>query len=139
MSILDEKYYAEIKNYIKQNFYSGDIIIFNNLKIKYLVNLYKKSKLYIFSSYCEVFGLTSLEAMTQKTPVLISDRSAIPEINEKNVVYFNPDKISEIYKGMTNLIDNKNLRNKLIKKAYKHSQKFRWNKTVSKTIKILQI
>ena len=66
LQILDRKYYSEIKNFIKNNFRENEIIILTNLESTYLVNIYKNSSFYIFSSYCEVFGFTSLEAMSQR-------------------------------------------------------------------------
>jgi len=74
LQILDKKYYSEIKNFISNNFDENEIIFFHNLDSNYLVNLYRGASFYIFSSYCEVFGLTSLEAMTQGCPVLISKK-----------------------------------------------------------------
>ena len=65
MQILDKDYYFEINDYVKKNFKSNEVIFFHNLDNKYLVNLYRNATFYIFSSYCEVFGLTSLEAMSQ--------------------------------------------------------------------------
>ena len=52
-------------------------MILHNIGCKYLVNLYRYASLYLFTSYSEVFGLTSLEAMSQKCPVLISNKSAL--------------------------------------------------------------
>ena len=51
------------------------ILIFSNLGSDNLPNLYRRAELYVFTSYCEVFGFTSLEAMSQKTPVVISNKS----------------------------------------------------------------
>lgn len=139
MSILDKKYFLKIDKFIKKNFISNEIIIFNNLQNKYLLNLYKNSKLYIFSSYCEVFGLTSLEAMSQKSPVLMSNKSALPEINGNAVYYYNPDKIYETFIGMLELINNKGLRKRKISKGFIHFTKFNWKNTVKKTLEILEI
>ena len=88
----------------------------------------------MFSSYCEVFGLTSLEAMSQGCPVLISNTSALPEINDKAADYFNPDDILEIKnKIKTNLTDI-NFRSNLIKIGNNHFKKFNWKNSISKTL-----
>ena len=44
----------------------------------------------------KVFGLTSLEAMSQGCPVIISKKSALPEINNLAAEYFDPDNIEQI-------------------------------------------
>ena len=61
-----------IKNDLKDQ-----ILFFNDLDPILLKKIYKYSKLYIFSSYCEVFGLTSLEAMSQGCSILLSNRSRV--------------------------------------------------------------
>ena len=110
-----------------------------NLDNNYLANLYQKAKFYVFSSYCEVFGLTSLEAMSQGCPILISNKSALPEINRDAAEYFDPDDINQILSGMDKILFNQDLRVNLIKKGNKHFKRFNWVKTVNETIKILNI
>lgn len=137
MSILDKSYFLEIKKFINQNFDKKDIIILQNVNQLYLVNLYKNSKFYIFSSYSEVFGLTSLEAMTQSCPVLLSKKSALPEINKNAAIYFNPDNEINIMNCMKQILNNKKLKNRLIKKGNFLISKYNWKNNVSKTINII--
>ena len=137
LQILDKKYFYEIKRFVKINFEENEIIFLHNLDSKFLVNLYKDSKFYIFSSYCEVFGLTSLEAMSQGCPVVISNRSALLEINSNAAVYFDPDDEVEIKDRMYKILSDRNYRNEIIEKGKIHHKKFDWKKTVSNTLKIL--
>ena len=139
LQILDKKYFSEIEDFIKNNFPKKEVLILHNIKYKYLINLYRYASLYVFTSYSEVFGLTSLEAMSQKCPVLISNKSALPEINLNSALYFDPDKIDEIRYLISNVLKKNDLRKKLIKKGLNHSQKFTWNITLNKTKKILNI
>jgi glycosyltransferase involved in cell wall biosynthesis len=137
LQVLDKKYFSEINEYVFNNFKKNEIIFFHNLDNHYLANFYQKAKLYIFSSYCEVFGLTSLEAMSQSCPVVISNRSAIPEINGSAAEYFDPDNISEIKECMSKVLFNSDYKLDLIDKGNNHIKKFDWEKTVKDTIKIL--
>ena len=138
MQILDKDYYFEINDYVKKNFKSNEIIFFHNLDNKYLVNLYRNATFYIFSSYCEVFGLTSLEAMSQECPVIISKKSALPEINGNAAEYFDPDDVDQIKESMNKILLNRDYRSELINIGKTHCQKFNWENTVSNTIKILK-
>jgi glycosyltransferase involved in cell wall biosynthesis len=137
LQILDKKYFDEIKSFVTMNFEKNEIIFLHNLDSKFLVNLYKNSKFYIFSSYCEVFGLTSLEAMSQACPVIISNRSALAEINSDAAEYFNPDDEVEIKNSMYKILSEENYRNKIIEKGKIHYKKFNWKKTVLNTLRIL--
>jgi glycosyltransferase involved in cell wall biosynthesis len=137
LQILDKKYFDEIKSFVEINFQKNEIIFLHNLDSKFLINLYKNSKFYIFSSYCEVFGFTSLEAMSQGCPVIISKRSALTEINSDAAQYFNPDDVVEIKDSMYKILSDENYRSKIIEKGRNHHKKFDWKKTVSSTLKIL--
>jgi glycosyltransferase involved in cell wall biosynthesis len=139
LQILDKKYFSIINDFILNNFEKHEIIFLHNLDNKYLVNLYRKATFYIFSSYCEVFGLTSLEAMSQGCPVLISNKSALPEINGEAAEYFDPDNENQIKESMHKILSDVNFRNDIITKGRIHSKKFRWEKTVQETIKILDV
>ena len=77
--------------------------------------------------------------MSQKCPVIISNKSALKEINNNSALYFDPDKIDEIEYLISKTLKIKNLRKKLIKKGLHHSRKFSWQTTLSKTQKILDI
>ena len=137
LQILDKKYFDEIKNFIAENFFNGEIILMHDIENKYLINLYKYAEFYIFTSYSEVFGLTSLEAMSQECPVLISKKSALVEINSNAVEYFNPDMEDEIKFKMFKMLDDFDYKKKLIEKGSLHFKKFNWDQTVKDTIKVL--
>ena len=137
LQILDKKYYEVLSSYIVSNFEKDKIIIINNIESNNLPNLYKYSQLYIFSSYCEVFGLTSLEAMTQGCPVLISNTSALPEINGIASDYFDPDNIVDIKNKIKKILINENHKSNLIKNAEDHVKKFTWQNNVEKTLEII--
>ena len=77
--------------------------------------------------------------MTQGCPVIISNNSALPEINNSAAEYFDPDNIDQIKESMNKVLLNKNYRLELINKGKIHCKKFSWEKTVSETIKILKI
>ncbi len=132
--ILDYKYFEEIKNFISKNFIKDEIIFFENLEKEFLKKLYNNALFYIFSSYCEVFGLTTLEAMSNKCPVLVSKTSALPEINSDSALYFDPDNKDEIKKKILELINNFNLRNSLKSKGLDHVKNFKWSKTFESTM-----
>lgn len=138
LQILDKNYFLEIEKFIKSNFTENQIMIFSNLSSDNLPNLYRYAELYVFTSYCEVFGLTSLEAMSQKTPVAISNKSSLPEINGNAAIYFNPDDVSEITNSLKmTLIDN-SLRQKLIEEGITQLKKYNSKDNIKKTIRIIE-
>ena len=138
MQILDQKYFKEVNSYIQKNFQKNKIIILSNLKKEQLVNLYRNAEVYIFSSYCEVFGLTTLEAMSYKVPVVVSNRSALPEINKNGALYFDPDNVNQIKNVLKKTLLNKNVRNELIKNGTKNLKRFTLNNNIKNTYRIIE-
>ena len=137
LQILDKDYFLEIKKFIKNNFLGSQIIIFSDVNINQLPKVYKNADLYVFTSYCEVFGLTSLEAMSKEIPVVISNRSALPEINGNAALYFDPDNINEIKNSLKKALLEKSLRKTLIKNGREQLKKFNSTTNVKKTINII--
>ena len=138
MQILDQKYFKEVNSYIQKNFQKNNIIILNNLKKKQLANLYRNAEVYIFSSYCEVFGLTTLEAMSYKVPVVVSNRSALPEINKNAALYFDPDNVNQIKNVLKKSLLNKYVRKELIKKSTKNLKRFKLDNSIKNTHRIIE-
>ena len=138
LQILDKSYFLEIKKFIKSNFTENQILIFSNLGSDTLPNLYRHAELYVFTSYCEVFGLTSLEAMSQKTPVVISNKSCLPEINGNAAIYFDPDDINEISNSLKMTLTDKSLRKKLIEEGIVQLEKYNSKDNIKKTISIIE-
>ena len=141
LSILDKKYFEILKDFVKNNFNKEQVIFLPNLENKYLSNIYKNSSLYIFTSYSETFGLTSLEAMHFGIPLLISNTSSIYEINGDIPEYFDPDNISEIKNKLVKIFELKNNRSQINfdkNKKNEHLKNYLWKNTFNNTYKILQ-
>ena len=138
LQVLDKGYFLDIKKFIRDNFLERKIIILSNLFQNQLPKLYKNAEVYVFTSYCEVFGLTSLEAMSQSTPVVISNTSALPEINKKAAQYFNPDDIKDIKNKLKKVILDKKLRVKLVNNGIELLKKYNVSKCVKKTFNIIE-
>ena len=141
-----------IKNYKIICFGGGDlqnteIKSFEKLKIKdsieykkgndtQLLNLYKKASLYVSLSTHEGFGLTLLEALKFKCPVVCSDISVFREIYKKSCRYVDAKNIDSIKKGIESLLKSKNEQKKLILNSNKIIRKLTWDNCALKTTKI---
>ena len=139
MQILDKKYFDEINYYVEKNFEKKRIFFFQNIQSNLVKKFYQNSFFYIFSSYTEVFGLTSLEAMSNRIPVLMSKTSSLFEVNGNAALYFNPDKVEDISKKMIKIIKKGDLRKSLKIKGKKHINKFKWSLTFSNLLNIIRL
>lgn len=85
-----------------------------------LFKYYKEADVFIIPSLQEIQGKTHLEAMAFGTPVIASDIPAIRNTVTHKVhgILVKPGDANQIYRAVTTLIENKKLREKIIKNAY---------------------
>lgn len=136
-------FYKRIENYAKQlkNFNTKEdlgIIFTGFVKDEDLGALFKNALIYVFPSKYEGFGLPPLEAMANGCPVASSNLSCMPEILGDSVFYFNPNNSDDMKNKIIQLINNDELKEKLIKKGYLQIKKYSWQTCVKLTIEAHQ-
>ncbi len=115
-------------NIEQQKFLKENKIKFRNyidISEKKLIDIYNSSMLLLFPSLYEGFGLPIIEAQRMCVPVITSNISPMKEIVKNSGILVNPKNIEEIKKSLKKLIYNKNFREKIIKKGYKNSFRFK--------------
>ncbi len=116
--------------------FSDDIILTGYISGKELLALYRLASCFVFPSLYEGFGLPVLEAMVNSTPVVCSKRSSLPEIAGDAAVYFNPDDAEDIANKIIRVLEDTELKNRLISSGKKQVRKYSWKKSVEKTVQI---
>ena len=101
-----------------------------------LSGLYNNASLYVFPSLSEGFGLPPLEAMAHGLPVASSNATCMPEILGDAAVYFDPKDTADMAKSMLEVLTDKKLAEKLIKKGKAQVRKYSWKKTAKDTLEI---
>ena len=77
-----------------------------------LIAIYSLADQFVFPSFYEGFGLPPLEAMACGTPVITSNRGALPEVTGGHCQMVAPHDIDGLAKAMYELITNLDMRNK---------------------------
>lgn len=103
---------------------------------KDLVGLYNAAGLFVMPSFYEGFGLPVLEAMQSGCPVVTSQRGSLKEIAGDAAYFIDPGNINSISSGITKLMLDSDLREKLIKKGFAQAKKFTWRKTADNTFNV---
>lgn len=98
--------------------------------------LFNLSLYFVFPSFYEGFGITVLEAMSQKVPVLAADIPGLHEVAEKAALYFNPQRLAGLKETMYNIFIDNNLRDELVNNGLGRIQFFSWTKTAEQTLEI---
>ena len=100
------------------------------------ISLIKHARCFIYPSLYEGFGLQTLEAMAQGTPVITSNNSSMPEVAGEAGVLVDPEKTGEIAKAMLGILGNKFLADLLGKKGKIQAKKFSWRIAAEETLEI---
>ena len=137
MNNVDNKNTKMILNHINNCSLTNRVTVIPYLDSNDLKKYYTHCSLYIFPSLSETFGLTTIEAMACGSPVIVSNCSAMPEVNGDAAQYFNPNDSVDIAQKIIFVLTNSEQRYKMIKKGFDRAKRFNWKKTANKMIETI--
>jgi len=110
--------------------------VLNNVSQVELANLYQMSKMLLYPSRYEGFGLPVMEAFASGCPVITTDKGSLKEITGDAVIVVNPESPNEIAHAIQNILNNQELCLALITKGNSQAKQFSWEKTAEKTYSV---
>lgn len=99
-------------------------------------NVIKKSKVFLFPSKQEGFGLAPLEAMVLGVPVVCSDSSSLPEVVGDAALTVDCEDEVDIAQGLL-CMEKEELRKDYIAKGLKNIKRFSWESKIQEYRKVL--
>ena len=100
---------------------AGQVIFHGKKKVGTQLNeLYRRADIYVIPSYHEGFPRTIWEAMANSLPVIATRVGGIPDylVENEDAVFIEPKNIDDLAKKIRAVIEDKNLRIRLIKNGY---------------------
>lgn len=98
--------------------------------------LYRYAEVYVFPSLYEGFGLPPLEAMAKGTPVVSSNHDCMREVLEDAAYFVDARNVNNLADGALKVMQDQNLRDRLIEKGYEQIKKYSWEKMARQTWEI---
>jgi glycosyltransferase involved in cell wall biosynthesis len=95
------------------------------------------SRMLVFPSFGEGFGLPPLEAMASGIPVIVSNLPVFQELYGDSALAVDPTNPENIADAMARLIEEKGLADELISKGFQTAKKYSWEITCSKLREVL--
>ncbi len=133
-----KKHYAEkVHEYIARN-RLDNIHFLHNVPTSDLPALYQGASLFAYPSSFEGFGIPVLEAVQSGTPVIAGAGHCLEETGGPESIYINPFNIEKFSAAIDNILENSDLRSKMIEAGHKHSLKFRPEKTVKNLYRVYE-
>ncbi len=96
-----------------------------------LKNFYWLASVFVYPSLWEGFGIPLLEAMACGVPVVTSQTSALPETAGEAAVYFDPKSPEDMAEKIIQVLEDENLRQRLISEGKERIRAFGWEKAAS--------
>jgi glycosyltransferase involved in cell wall biosynthesis len=100
-----------------------------------VATLMKNAQAFINISIEEGFGLPALEAMSCKTPMILSDIDVYKELARDYAIYVDPLNVENIKEGILAALEDNYPKN-AIEMAKKLSEKYTWEKAAQKTLEV---
>jgi len=130
--------FPEIENLLDRLKNSGlDIKYHGYLEDKEAYKILGHSKVMLYPTLYEGFGLPILEAFATKTAVISSNRSSIPEIAREAAILVDPEKPVAIAAALKQLLVADRLRLELVERGNKIVEHYSWEKMTKKILEVL--
>ena len=116
--------------------FKEDIVFKGYVKDEELKKLYLNASVFTYPSFYEGFGFPIVEAFSAGTPVVTSKTSSCGEIAKDAALLVDPSNYKEIADSILELINNKDLKDMLVKKGIERAKEFSWKKTAKEFIEL---
>lgn len=131
------KYVKDI-NLIDKFKLQNDVITLGFVPDDDLPYLYNSAQCLLFPSLYEGFGIPILEAQASGCPVICSKTGCTPEVSGGAALLVNPYNCKEIAQVIYDVLNNKDLREKLIAAGLENVKKFSWPETARQTLELFE-
>jgi glycosyltransferase involved in cell wall biosynthesis len=117
-------YSEEILSYATALGLTERVKILEGVSTDDLPAIYQAANVFVLPSLMEGFGIPVLEAMTSGTPVVVTENSCLAEVCADAGIKIDPTNADQISKAVTDILENNELRNKMIQKGRERTERF---------------
>lgn len=111
------------------------VVFLGYLEGEELIHWIDQATLLVFPSLYESFGLPNVESMARGTPVVTSNRGAIPEVvDDAARMVEDPHDSGELAGAITELLEKPDRRDQLSNRGRERAEMFRWSTHLSRVL-----
>lgn len=118
----------------ERNALGRDILFTGYVPEQDLVGLYSGAICFVYPSYFEGFGLPVVEAMQCGVPVIVGNRTSLPEVVGDAGLLFDPFDTKALVDALTRVISDEAYRAALRAKGLERAKNFNWRTTAQLTL-----
>jgi len=117
---------------------SADVICLPRVTNREMAELYSSTKVLLYLSYAEGFGLPVVEAMSLGVPVVCSDIAPLREVTGGAALLVPPDDYLSASNALSSLLVSRELRESVSLRGVEASRRFAWRLTADETVAAYQ-
>ncbi len=130
--------YEKVKKIVDESAYKKDILLPGWVGKGDLPVLLQNSKVFVFPSLYEGFGIPVLEAFASGVPVVVSKGSSLEEVGGSATIVVDPFDTQSIAQLIIHVLDNKSVRDQKIREGKERVKNFSWQKSAQMVYEILR-
>jgi len=127
--------YKNILDEAKNSKSKENIIFWGPVENNKRVFLYNLAEVFIYPSFFEGFGFPPLEAQNCGCPIIVSNRTSLPEIINDSRILIDPWRIDELIEKLKNILTDETLKKKIIEDGFINAKRFNWQYSALETLK----
>lgn len=117
-------YINEIHDFINKNNMQERVKFLHDADFMDFPAIYQMSKLFVYPSIFEGFGIPILEALTSGVPVITSQGSCFAEAGGEHTQYTEPYNIEQLAEAINKILSDDELYKNMVKQGLLYAQKF---------------
>lgn len=117
--------------------YHSHILFWGNVAHHDKLYLYNLAEAFVYPSFFEGFGFPPLEAQACGTPVVVSDRTSLPEVAGEGARFVNPWRVDELAERLKEILTNPSVHADLRTKGFVNAARFSWKRTAEKMFALI--
>jgi len=127
-----------ITRFVRRQALQDRVKFLDHVTDKELKSVYSNCELFLFPSLYEGFGLPPLEAMACGTPVVASNLTSMPEVVGEAAILVDPENPDNIKAALARILQDEQLKMKLIQTGKQHAQNFKWEKSTNRVLQVYE-
>lgn len=117
----------------------NDVTFTGYIPEEHLPYFYNATRVFVFPSLHESFGMPILEAMACGAPVVTSNVFACPEVAGDAALLVDPFNVKEIAMAILRVLRDKGLRRELVKRSLKRAKQYTWEEAAFMHLKVYRV